>query len=575
MSKKHFYATGAAFGLFYALLLILLARLFLFFLSNLFGGIAAFTGMDEADILHISTVLAQLKNAQIASPWFTTLFIGTVTGTAFRALIRRCKQKKLITCCVWIPLLLPLTFLVLLGTEINNIRPATVLFGSANVNSYTAETTVSNGNAWHVGFGRRQIIPSENNDQPLYIAGYKNGVEISGVLDYCQARAVWMDTGSEGILLISVDCVALDSGTVAKIRENLTDLPNCAAINVYATHTHAGIDTLGLWGPVAVNGKNEAYMDALIHAAADAAREAAENRTAGTLYFGKTLTVDMHHDSRYPQVYDANLYQLRFSANNGTDGLRLLFYGAHAESLRSENTLLSRDFPGLLCDGVTAATGDNTMFLPGAIGGLIMTKAFTDTAANAEENMRITAEKLIRSTLSITEETEQPIPSTLAFCRKKTTIPMDNIGFLLYKTLGILTNQAVPTKSATGYGVETELAVLKLGELAIALLPGEIFPELVLGTQYGKAAPENENPASLNEIAAQNNATKLLVVGLVNDEIGYIVPPSDFLVHETMPYLKQPTDFNGENHYEETNSIGPKCAIVIAREFEAILKEIS
>ena len=79
----------------------------------------------------------------------------------------------------------------------------------------------------------------------------------------------------------------------------------------------------------------------------------------------------MYRDSRYPTVCDENLYQLRFIARDGAAGLRLLFYGAHAESLRGDNTLLSRDYPGLLCDGVTEATGDDTLFLPGAIGGLI------------------------------------------------------------------------------------------------------------------------------------------------------------------------------------------------------------
>ena len=145
------------------------------------------------------------------------------------------------------------------------------------------KTYQSTGENWNVGFGKRQIIPPEDSGQPLYIAGYNSGWEITGVLDYCEARAVWLDTGSEGVLLIGVDCVALASGTVAKIRQALSDLPNCAAIHVYATHDHAGIDTLGLWGPVGMDGKNDAYMEALIVAAAEAGREAAETVKAGSL----------------------------------------------------------------------------------------------------------------------------------------------------------------------------------------------------------------------------------------------------------------------------------------------------
>ena len=85
---------------------------------------------------------------------------------------------------------------------------------------------------WRFGFGRRQIIPQESGMQPLYIAGYHNGVEISGVLDWCEARAVWLDTGGEGVLFIGLDCIAVDSATVRQIRSALGDLPGCAAVVV-------------------------------------------------------------------------------------------------------------------------------------------------------------------------------------------------------------------------------------------------------------------------------------------------------------------------------------------------------
>lgn len=434
----------------------------------------------------------------------------------------------------------------------------------------------STGDSWYFGYGKQQIIPDENSTQPLYIAGYNNGVEVSNILDYCEARAVWLDTGAEGILLIGIDCVALDSGTVAQIRSALTDISNCAYIHVYATHTHAGADTLGLWGPVGVNGKNDAYMNRLILAAAEAGRQAASTRRQGTLQFGQVETKDLYRDSRDPQVFDANLYQLRFSAADGGAGLRLYFYGAHAESLRGANTLLSRDFPGLLCDQITQQTGDNTMFFPGAIGGLIMTKEFVGNIdKNAVKNLEFTAYKLVQYALSITPETERTLSPTMRMSRTIFSVPMDNSAFLMYRFLGILNNKAVPADSATGYGVETELSVLMLGDLALTLIPGEIFPELVYGSQYGDANPEAENPKPLCEIATDYGIENMVIIGLANDEIGYIVPPSDFLLNEEAPYLEKTMDYKGENHYEETNSIGPQCANIIATAFEAAIQSLT
>lgn len=435
----------------------------------------------------------------------------------------------------------------------------------------------SSGDTWYFGFGKRQIIPPENSGYPLYIAGYNSGVEITGVLDYCEARAVWLDTGSEGILLIGIDCVGLDSGTVAEIRRSLADLPNCAAIHVYSTHSHAGLDTLGLWGPIGVNGKNEAYMASLRKAAEEAAREAAADRKAGSLYFGQVSTPDMFRDSRTPQIYDENLYHLRFEASDGSAGMRLYFYGAHAEALRGANTLLSRDFPGLLCDQVTEATGDDTMFCPGAIGGLVMTKDFyPDTAEgkNALENLKVTAAKLTEYALSITPELERQLSPKMQMSRKIFTVPLDNPAFLLYRFLGILNNKAVEAESATGYGVETELSVWMLDDIALTLIPGEIFPELVSGLLFGDANPSGKNPKQLSVIARENGIEKLLVIGLANDEIGYIVPPSDFLLNKEKPYLERIVDYKGENHYEETNSVGPLCAEKIAEAFTAAVQAL-
>lgn len=451
---------------------------------------------------------------------------------------------------------------------------AVVLFGCWMLSLPVSACAITS--TWHAGFGRQPIIPDKNSPQPLYIAGYNSGWEATGVLDPCEARAVWLDTGAQGVLIIGVDCVALDSGTVARIREALQDLPNCAAVHVYATHTHAGPDTLGLWGPTGINGKNDAYMESLIQAAAEAGRAAAADRRPGTLHYGWVQTENMYRDSRLPEVYDANLYHLRFAPEDGSAGVRMFFYGAHAESLRGDNTLLSRDFPGLLCDEVTQTTGDRTMFFPGAIGGLIMTKAFVpDTGRQAIENLRITADKLISYALSITPEKEQTILPDLSIATETFVIPLDNPAFLLYKTLGILNNKAVPAQSATGYAVETELSVLMLGDLAVAMIPGEIFPELVSGAAYGDANPQGVNPRPLCEMAQENGIATLLIAGLVNDEIGYIVPPSDFLLNETLPYIEKTMDYKGENHYEETNSVGPLCAQAIADVFERAVQQLN
>ena len=165
-----------------------------------------------------------------------------------------------------------------------------------------------------------------------------------------------------------------------------------------------------------------------------------------------------------------------------------------------------------------------------------------------------------------------PLNPSLQFSRQIFTVPLDNPAFMMYKMLGILNNKALPGKGTTGYMVESELSILKLGDVALALIPGEIFPELVLGGEYGDANPDGVNPRPLADIAREAGIENLLVLGLSNDELGYIVPPSDFLVNETAPYLSRIKDYKDEDHYEETNSVGPLCAQAIADAFTAAIQ---
>ena len=126
----------------------------------------------------------------------------------------------------------------------------------------------------------------------------------------------------------------------------------------------------------------------------------------------------------------------------------------------------------------------------------------------------------------------------------------------------------------TGYQVRSEMSLLKLDSLCIALIPGEIFPELVYGGEYGSASADNQNPTPLVQTAKEFGVEKLLILGLANDELGYIVSPSDFLVNPENPYLDKIVDKTGENHYEETNSVGPEMANRISETLTKLLKAL-
>jgi hypothetical protein len=85
--------------------------------------------------------------------------------------------------------------------------------------------------------------------------------------------------------------------------------------------------------------------------------------------------------------------------------------------------------------------------------------------------------------------------------------------------------------------ITTEVNLIKIGDLWLATVPGEMLPKLGLQLK-----------AWMKEAGAKVAG----VIGLANDEVGYILPTEDF------KYPWNP--FNPGKHYEETNSISKEIA---------------
>lgn len=420
------------------------------------------------------------------------------------------------------------------------------------------------GEQFTIGFGSSEIsLPKKGK---LYIAGYHNGREISGVLDLQRANALWLGTEEKGVLFISVDCVGLSSETVGKIREKLAGFceeTHCLSVNVFSTHDHAGVDTLGLWGPIGRDGKNKDFMKNLENACVSAAETAYASRKTGRLYYGEAEALRFQEDSRRPTEFDQTLRQFRFVPETG-NGIRLVLFACHAEALGGENTLVSRDYPGAFSDSVKAKTGDDVLFLQGAIGGLI--KPRTAENGTDEEIMKSFGERLADVALSITRETE--VEPSISLYAEEFSVPLENPIFVLYRLLGILKNPVSFGKNKAGIVLDSSLSLFTIGDKTLALLPGELFPELLSG-----GTGSMEDPEPLSVIAKRYGVTDLIAVGLANDELGYIIPPSDFIVDKSFPYFREGKDARGESHYEETNSTGSKTAEKLAEALEKLLQE--
>jgi len=113
--------------------------------------------------------------------------------------------------------------------------------------------------------------------------------------------------------------------------------------------------------------------------------------------------------------------------------------------------------------------------------------------------------------------------------------------------------------------MRTELAAFQIGPISFATVPGEIYPEIVNG---GVEAPA-EGDFGIQAIETPPIREMMpgefkFIVGLANDEIGYIIPKSHWDVEAPFAFGREKAP------YGEENSLGSETAPML----HAALKEM-
>ena len=111
-------------------------------------------------------------------------------------------------------------------------------------------------------------------------------------------------------------------------------------------------------------------------------------------------------------------------------------------------------------------------------------------------------------------------------------------------------------------------------QIGVYMIPGELSPELESGNFLSAEESANGTEADYKPFSEMSRCEQNFVIGLCNDEIGYIIPENDFLLHEWLPYFNNTDDKNGRRHYEETNSLGPGAAGAILEAMDKLINTV-
>ena len=438
------------------------------------------------------------------------------------------------------------------------------------------------GEYFTCGFGKSVLTPDDVKTNRYFIAGYDSNNPAQGVLDDMYARAVYIDdnTGRGGVVMCSVDAVGISRHDINLIRKLVIEsgkIPGIRSINVMATHTHSAVDTQGLWGEKTLKcGRNDDFMARLHRLTAEAIISAYENRADGKMYYSFIKAEDMQFDCRTPDTFDDNLTKIYFESFDKKNNICIVNFASHAELLGSSTKNISADFPAYMIKEIEGNNPNcSAVFFNGAIGGMIsakeIKKVYRETI-DCEAYMKEFGKTLGEKVNAMTTDTE--LKPCINVRSAPVMIEATNFVLILARFLKVLNNDIARSKNRSIPYIYTEVGYLELGDrdIGMFLIPGELFPELFNGEFLDEKSSANGTAAEYNILCKQGEAKHKFVVGLCNDELGYILPDNDFFLHPRLPYINGGNDRFDRNHYEETNSTGPKTARALLEAMEDLIE---
>lgn len=426
---------------------------------------------------------------------------------------------------------------------------------------------------YEAAFGVPGVV---NHSDPIYIAGFGNDRPATGYNDQLWARGVVVDAAEGRVAIVSLDLIGYFNAEVETIRSMIDPEAGIDYLVVSSTHQHEGPDTLGIWGPDATtSGLDFDYLDFVNQSVADCVNEAAASRRPARIKFdtidseGLSIGSDPEDDgfgvadSRVlvdddliaPDT-DGRIIDPRLSVMQLTEVRRpfetiatLVNFASHPESLGSNNTLITSDFPHYARERLEANEGGMAIWVSGDLGVLQgpLDIDVLDPETNAPAIRRTFRWAQVHGEQLADRVSERLTPRRGRFLGRveiaepaRVFVPLDNPYFRFFIAIGVLPNGLFTGGSpddavgfpfpppfdglpqALGDDLGTEVGAFRINEASFAVVPTELDPQI--GEQYR---------------ARMRGAKHSFIIGLGNDEIGYQLPAEkwDDSCHACGPFV--------------------------------------
>ena len=404
--------------------------------------------------------------------------------------------------------------------------------------------------------------------------------------DILSVRTICLDDSRGKVLIAAVDCIGMTNASQNEVLKLIdayckaNNINDIVSVNVCATHTHSGIDTLGIMQCVgqvidgsliqkALKGEentvpDDKYMSFLYETIADSMISAYENMEKGELYFAKddsvieytndngdTVEMNFFQGSNDEVDFISEIYKLTFVPENAEAKKTVIAnFAVHPEkvgvsSAEEITPMISADFIPYMEQQIKSAEDDcNFIFVNSAIGSFIkmsfgsaneLYRTCYEDGKNplfdtTYENRSMRYGIVIGDYIADIEQGKKVDP-ILNVKSKEITIKCDNPVIRLL-ALVRMTNNVILTDWLNRVYTVTSVGYMEIGkDLKIFMCPGEMNPEVIhtddhmLTSKYSINRDEFQYGPLTSYFEESDD---VLCFGLMNDMAGYIDPDNDY-----------------------------------------------
>lgn len=485
------------------------------------------------------------------------------------------------------------------------------------------------GAKWSLGQSSMSLVPENWEEYDLFCGGFISEQnfftnDVREILDDMKVRVIALNDGSGRgtAVFATIDSIGVSNGDIRHIRGLLEDFAaenNLNSINLFATHTHSGVDTQGLWTDIfrkwpknifsaftglieTEQGTDPEYMEFFYNRVCEAITDAVDSMATGTMTFArKDIGAKYFSNKNRPSnsSLDTELKRFVFTPDDSSVTPTIIVnmsahpdvVGLATEDDPTKGHGISGDYIYYIGETLNNA-GYNFMFFNGSIAGIYIGRVSAkaerrvDIAANYGREigkmilgLTMSEEEILNDdylmSLNLTAEqtegtnytpwyegwepaTEAKVEPILNIRLAKVEIQVTNPVIKAAGKLGVV-NYLIK-KSGRDYYITTEIGYMEMGkDIRIAFVPGEVCTDLIYGgnalTAEGSVNNKDYEGKTLCEIFGDD----VIIFGLANDAVGYIVPENDYCTALAF------------GHYQELLSLGKKEATTMFEAYEKLV----